>query len=135
MRVEEVPQDNENLYGDRYKSVQYAINDKGKYVQVKSVGIEPTNIALKQAWDDVNEDINQALLDVKNGEKSPIYYFMKKEIMDLKILSETTGISKWRIKRHFKPKVFSNIKPSIIDKYVKAFKLSDSKELYNLTKK
>lgn len=135
MKVEEVPQDNENVYGERCKAIQYAVNKNGKYEQVKSVGIDPVNTTLKQAWEDVETELSQALLDVKNKIKSPVYYFMKKEIMDIGILSETTGIAKWRIKRHFNPKYFLTLKPKTINQYLEAFKLTDKSELYNIIDK
>ena len=131
MKVNQVPQNNKNIYGDRCKTIQYAINEKGKYVPVKSVGLEPVNIALEQAWKEVETNIAEAKQEVEDGKKSPIYYFMKKEIMDIQILSETIGMPKWKVKRHLKPKVFSKLKPEILEKYAKIFKLRNIKELNN----
>ena len=106
MKKENVPQDDANVYDGKTKSIQYAVDEDGNYVQVKSIGLESANIVLELAWEEVNDEIKYALEDVKNEVKSPVYYFMKKEIMDISILSESTGISRWRIRRHLKPNVF-----------------------------
>jgi len=131
MKKKDVPQYASEIF-EGEKFIQYAVDEDGNYVQVKSDGLEVIETTLMQAWDEVNEEMKFALEDVKNDKKSPIYYFMKKEIMDIQILSETTGISSWKTKRHLKPNIFKKLKPEILEKYVKAFKLSDINELNNI---
>lgn len=125
MKENEVPQDDANIFDGKTKSIQYATDSNGKYIQVKSVGFEPSNIAIQRAWEEVQEKIDEALKEVKSGTKSPIYYFMRKEIMDISILSETVKIPKWRVKRHLKPKVFVKLNDKILKKYGDAFGLSN----------
>ncbi len=132
MKKNEVPQDDDNIFEGKTKSIQYAIDENGNYVQVKSTGFEAENIALKQAWDEVNEKIAEAYKLVKNGEKSPVFYYMHREIMDVAILAETVGLPKWRVKRHFKPKVFAKLKLKILEKYRKAFNLKTIDDLKNI---
>ncbi|MBN2668280.1 MAG: hypothetical protein JXR60_03540 [Bacteroidales bacterium] len=129
MKINEVPQDNANMLEGKTKEIQYALDENGNYQQVKSVGWEPKNIVMQQAWDEVNENIANALKEVKKGAKSPIYYFMHKNIMDLKILSEYTGFWKISIKKHFNPQHFNKLKPEQLQKYVEAFRLTSIKEL------
>ena len=99
MKKKDVPQYASKIF-EGEKFIQYAVDENGDYVQVKSDGLEVIETTLLQAWDEVNEEMKFAFEDVKNNKKSPIYYFMKKEIMDIQILSETTGISRWKTKRH-----------------------------------
>lgn len=129
MKENEVPQDDANMFEGKTREIQYAINKDGHYTQVKSVGWEPKNMILQQAWEEVNECTNEALELVKNGTKSPIYYFMHKNIMDLKILSEYTGFFRWAIKKHFKPEVFNRLSEAKLQKYVEAFRLHDINDL------
>ena len=132
MKKENVPQDDANVYDGKTKSIQYAVDKDGNYVQVKSIGLESANIVLELAWEEVNDEIKFAFEDVKNGIKSPVYYYMKKEIMDISILSESTGLPRWRIRRHLKPNVFLKLSDSILNLYKNVFNLDDIKELKEL---
>ena len=133
MKENEVPQDDANMFEGKTREIQYAVDESGHYKQVKSVGWEAKNVVMQQAWDEVNENIQAALEEVKNGNKSPIYYFMHKNIMDIGILSEYTGFFKWTIKRHFKPEVFQKLSDKKLKKYTEAFRLNNIDELKNFT--
>jgi len=135
MKTENVSQDDANFFEGKSSSIQYAVDENGNYTQVKSLGLEPSNIVLQQAWDDIKEESEHALEDVRKGLKSPIYYFMIKEIMDVKILSETTGLSRWRIKRHFKPRIFNKLSDKLLLKYIDAFKLKNVEDLKAISNK
>lgn len=135
MKANEVPQDDANLLEGKTRDVQYALDQNGKYVTVKSVGWEPKNTALLSAWEIENEKIAEALRLVQEGKKSPIYYYMKKCLMDVKLLSSYTGFSRFRIKRHFKPDVFKNLTNEKLDKYIYAFGLKERNELFKIIKK
>ena len=63
---------------------------------------------LKQAWEEVNEKAEEVKRKVLEGKLSPVAYYMEKNIMNLKLLSQYTGIPKWRIRRHLKPKIFQH---------------------------
>ncbi|OFX16852.1 MAG: hypothetical protein A2033_12510 [Bacteroidetes bacterium GWA2_31_9] len=132
MKKDNVPQD-EGFLGGKTRDVCYALDENGNYVQVLSVGWEPKNAALEQALNLVNEQIEDAREKVLKGQASPIFYFMEKNLMDLKILSQYTGISKWKIKRHFKPAKFIKLKDNVYKKYADTFNISVD-ELTNFTK-
>lgn len=125
MKKSEVPQDDENvLEGKMRGMINYAVDENGNFVQVQSSGWEPENVALKLAWEDVNERINTAFDLFKSGEKSPVYFYMEKSLMDLNILAAYMNKWQWQIKRHFKPSVFKSLNPEILEKYAKAFNIS-----------
>jgi hypothetical protein len=126
MKKAEVPQDNEGLLEGKLREVCYAVDESGNYTTVLSTGWTPKNAALKQAWDVVNEKIEEVKNKVLEGKLSPVAYFMEKNIMDLKLLSEYTGISKWRIKRHLKPKNFNKLDHETLSKYASAFETTIS---------
>ncbi|MCG8700231.1 MAG: hypothetical protein MI922_19415 [Bacteroidales bacterium] len=132
MKKEDVPQDDANMLGGVTRDVQYALDDDGKYVQVKSVGWEPKNVVMQQAWNHENEKIEQAREQVKNGEKSPLYYHMYRCLMTKKLVSAYTGYSRLKINKHFKPKVYEKLSDKILDKYVYAFGLKSVDELNNI---
>lgn len=124
MKKEDVPQDNSNLSKSNVKELCYAVDDKGNYITELSSGWEPKTIALQKSIEDINERIEQARLDVQNNKVSPILYFMELSKMDLAILADYVGMWKWRVKRHFKPSVFSKLNNNIISKYAEAFSIS-----------
>ena len=130
MKKEEVPQDKGNLSNKNMKELVYATDEKGNYTTSLSTGWEPKTIALSNAIEDINERIALAKNQVQNGEMSPIFYFMEVNKMDLDILSSYVGFWKWRVKRHFKPSVFSKLNDKILQKYANVFAISVS-ELKN----
>ncbi len=131
MKEKEVPQDQINIFGDKPPDVQYAIDKDGNYIRVKSAGWEPKNEVLRQAWEEVNENVEKARQVVAKGEKSPIFYFMNKNIMDISLLAEYTGLWRWQVKRHLKPGVFIKLKDSTLEKYKQAFRLDSIEVLKN----
>ena len=130
MKKEEVPQDKGNLSNKNMKELVYATDEKGNYTTSLSTGWEPKTIALSNAIEDINERIALAKNQVQNGEMSPIFYFMEVNKMDVDILSSYVGLWKWRVKRHFKPSVFSKLNDNILQKYANVFAISVS-ELKN----
>jgi hypothetical protein len=124
MKKEEVPQDEGNLSKSNMKELIYATDEKGNYTTTLSTGWEPKTIALTNSIEEINERIAIAKSQVKNGEASPIVYFMELEKMDPVILASYVGMWKWRVKRHFKPKVFEGLSDRILQKYAAAFNIS-----------
>jgi hypothetical protein len=123
MKKEDVPQDPSALVGVT-RDVCYVKDKDGKYTTDLSIGWDVKKQALDNAWDDIKERVEEAALQVKNGEISPIFYFMEKKLMDLTLLSSYTGFWKWTIKRHFKPSIFKSLSESKLNTYAKAFDIS-----------
>lgn len=123
MKKEDLPQDPSALEGVT-RDLCYVKDADGKYTTGLSKGWEVKKTALDNAWEDINERVTEAALKVKNGEISPIYYFMEKKLMDLPILAGYTGFWQFTIKRHFKPNVFKTLSKQKLEKYVKAFDIT-----------
>ncbi len=122
MKKEEVPQDPSAL--DKFtKEVCYALDEKGEYTTTLSRGWQVKADALGITWQDVEARINEARLKIKNGELSPIAYFMEVHMMDISILSAYTGFWQWTIKRHLKPQVFKKLSDKKLEKYAEAFQI------------
>jgi len=124
MKKEEVPQDQSNLSKSSIKELIYATDENGNYTTALSTGWEPKTIALSNSIDEINERIAFAKEEVANGKVSPIVYFMELNKMDLGILASYVGMWKWRVKRHFKPNVFKNLKGTMLQKYADAFDIT-----------
>ncbi len=124
MKKDEVPQDEGKLFNSNMKELVYAIDEKGNYITTLSTGWEPKSIALANSIDVINERIAAAKEQVKSGKVSPIVYFMEFSKMDIAILSSYVGIWKWRVKRHFQPKIFAKLNNKILLKYAETFNIS-----------
>lgn len=124
MKKEEVPQDKGNLSNKNMKELVYATDEKGNYTTALSTGWEPKTIALSNSIDEISERIALAKTQVENNEASPIVYFMEYSRMDVAILSSYVGMWQWRVKRHFKPKIFAKLSDKILQKYAETFNVS-----------
>ena len=124
MKENEVPQDKGNLSKSNMKELVYATDEKGNYTTALSTGWEPKTIALSNSIDEINERIATAKEQVKNGEVSPIVYFMEFSKMDIGVLSSYVGIWQWRVKRHFKPTIFAKLSNTTLQKYAETFNIS-----------
>ncbi len=129
MKKEDIPQDKGPL--SRYTDeVVYIKNKDGHYETALSSGWKVKNEALDNAWDDIKDRVKFAKDEVLAGRKSPIFYFMEKNLMDYNILSAYVNIWKFKVKRHMKPAVFSRLSKKTIERYAKVFEI-DSEELIN----
>lgn len=124
MKKDEVPQDKGNLSNKSMKELVYATDEKGNYTTTLSTGWEPKTIALSNSIDEISERIAIAKTQVENNEVSPIAYFMEVSRMDLGVLSSYVGMWQWRVKRHFKPKVFAGLSDAILKKYAESFNIT-----------
>ena len=120
MKKEDVPQDPSALVGVT-RDVCYVKDKDGKYTTDLSIGWDVKKQALDNAWDDIKERVTEAAAKVKNGEISPVFYFMELNFMYLTLLSSYTGFWKWTIKRHFKPFVFKTLSDKKLGIYAKTF--------------
>ena len=122
MNKKEVPQDNGVL--DHWHSIQYAVDENGKYTLVPSSGWEPVNIANDQAWGTIGEGLSKVIEKVSAGELSPLAYYMEKNLMDIALLAKYVRISRWRVKRHLRPDVFRRLPLTVLERYAKFFNIS-----------
>ncbi len=127
MQKKDVPQDFSKLSSKNMKELCYAVDENGKYTTELSTGWEPKTIALSNTIEDIEERVALAKQRVKNGETSPIEYYMELHRMDLPILASYVGLWKWRVKRHFKPSVFKKLSNKILEKYATVFDVSVEK--------
>jgi len=125
MTINEVPQDPRNIKpGDTLKKVVYAVDKDGNYTGVNSAGWEAENVVIKQAWDEIDENLADTERKVRAGTLSPIPYFMLKNLMDVALLARYAGKWQWQVKRHFKPEVFKTIDAAMLDKYAQIFNIT-----------
>src|SRR5690606_1305992 len=108
MKKSEVPQDQASTYAGQHKLL-YAVDERGQYSGVPSSGWEVESAATREAIAAIEQDRRAAWERGKRGESSPLEYHMYSRRMDLALLSQSTGLFQWRIRRHFRPAVFSRL--------------------------
>ena len=119
MRERDVPQEgNATLAG--YRKAVYAVADDGKVRLVPSRGWEVEEIVTRQAIDDLARLAREARERCRAGLTSPLEFHMYNARMDVALLSQTTGVWRWRIRRHFRPRVFSSLSKEIRQRYAEA---------------
>ena len=121
MKKSEVPQDPSSLSSKNITELCYATDESGNYSGVQSSGWEAKTLVLDKTLELLNERVEAAKRDVKQGKVSPLVYFMELNKMDISLLSAYTGFWKITIRRHFKPNVFKKIKMSKLKKYADVF--------------
>jgi len=126
MKLDEVPQEKKDFKdGDKApKKVLYVTNSDGSYTQTNSDGWEVENVALKQAWEEIDHQLEQSRERFLKGECSPIEYYMVKNRMDISILAAYVSKWQWQVKRHLKPSVFASLTESMLERYSKVFNIT-----------
>jgi hypothetical protein len=124
MKKDDVPQDDENLFEGKFKVVKYAVDDAGNYGTVGSVGWEPENTVLNQAWDEINKKVEAVKAKVEAGELSPISYHMEKNIMDIAMLGQYMDLSKRKVAAHMEPIGFNQLDEKTLSRYAEVFDIT-----------
>ena len=123
MKKDEIPQDPSPL--DKFtKEVCYAVDEQGNYTTGLSRGWQIKADALGITWEEAQARTANAREKVKNGEASPILFFMELNLMDVAIVAAYTGFWQWTVNRHLKPSVFKNLSDKKLQKYAELFDVS-----------
>lgn len=124
MKIEEVPQDRKYFEEGRLSDLTYAVDEGGHYRSMRSSGWDPKNEALEMTWDVVYERAEDTRREVLAGRLSPIAYYMVINLMDIKILADYVGLSRWKVKKHLTMRKFSSMSPALIEKYASVFNIT-----------
>ncbi|MDR1461132.1 MAG: hypothetical protein LBI78_05755 [Campylobacteraceae bacterium] len=119
MKIENTPQECNKTHAGAKKAL-YAQNEKGEYKITSSIGWKAEEIATLTALEELRRKEKEAKEAYFAGKLSPLPFYMYQKRMDLTILSCTSGICKWRVKRHFKPSVFAKLSNKTLSLYAEA---------------
>lgn len=125
MDIKDIPQDNSKIFRGQ-KKIIYATRN-GNYESGTTSGWDDEEFATQQAVEELNQQTEQALQAVKNGEKSPLYYLMYKYRFDEQSLAQATGFWQWQIRRHCKPEVWVKLSQKKLENYAGVFGVSVDK--------
>lgn len=124
MKIDQVPQDEKNLNEGKVAKLYYATDEKGNYAKVNSIGWEPETVAMEQAWEVVNSEVDEARKKVIEGKASPILYFLKKDIMTVSMVASYVGTWSFMVKLHMLPFFFNKLSRRKLEKYAYTFRIS-----------
>jgi len=124
MEKDQVPQDQENLNEGKLAKLYYATDDKGHYVKVNSIGWEPETVAMQQAWDVVNDEVEEARTKVLKGKASPLLYHMKKNIMTPSLVASYASTLGFMVRLHCYPYFFKRLSRKTLEKYAYTFRIT-----------
>ena len=122
MRHKDVPQDRGMTEG--LHEVCYAVDENGHYVLVPSTGWEPKTIANDQAWELIHEQVEDIYFQVQKGRISILAYHMTKNLMDISLLAQYAGFSRWRVWWHMRPWIFKRLREPVLIHYARVFGIS-----------
>ena len=123
MKTSEVPQEGNATLAGLRKAV-YARDVDNRIVTVASAGWEVEEIVTQQAADIFSAYADQARSRVLKGESSPLEYWMYARRMDIATFAQSSGMWRWRIRRHFQPTRFARLSPKLLDRYAHALGIS-----------
>ena len=111
------------LFNDGLPKAYYKHNDNGQYVlETNAPWAEKVSVALIISGNRANlEEIRKAVIA---GQKSPICYYMEMRQLTPGMLAKAAGISVFRVKRHFRPEIFAKLKPSVLNRYTNALRVT-----------
>lgn len=121
MKKSEVPQDESPISKHGSNELLYAVDEDGKLKPMQSIGWEAKTAVQNQNIENLNQRVIDAMQAVKEGNSSPILYFMELNKMDWSTLAAYMGSWVFLIKRHQKPKVFQKLSHKTLTKYAETF--------------
>ena len=119
MKRDEVPQDQAKAFMGLSK-VLYAEDEQGHYVAAPCNGWEAEEIVLDQALAEFERQATEAWQRARDGRASALEYHMYRQRMDLVLLAQSTGIARWRVRRHLRPGAFARLSPKLRARYAEA---------------
>lgn len=123
MKTTEVPQEGNATLAGLRKAV-YARDVDNRIVTVPSAGWEAEEIVTQQAAEIFSTHANEARARVLKGERSPLEYWMYARRMDIATFAQSSGVWRWRIRRHFQPARFARLSTKLLDRYAHALGIS-----------
>ncbi len=122
MKKDEIPQDKSPLES-MTPELYYVKNNNGSYGTALSTGWKVKNEALDDAWEMIHERVEDAKMAVTKGLKSPLFFHMEKNLMNLSLLSSYSGIPRIFVWLHMRPSVYKKLGARILCRYAKVFNI------------
>ena len=106
------------------KIVSYVADDQGKQELVSGAMWQPVDIVNRQAWQEIEKQIESSKTKVAAGRASCLHYYMTANQMDTNLLASYTRQSRWLVRLHMIPFFFSRLCAETLNKYGEIFQVS-----------
>lgn len=111
-----VPQDDSPTYAGHHKLL-YAVDEQGRYTGVPSSGWDVEAYATLLAVTELDRLRDGAWQRARDGRTAALEYHMYRKRMEPATLAATTGLWRWRIRRHFHPQRFKKLSDAVLQRY------------------
>ncbi|MEJ0099217.1 MAG: hypothetical protein WDO12_05495 [Pseudomonadota bacterium] len=119
MEKDAVPQDASPTYGGLRKLL-YAVDEKGEYTGVNSSGWDVESFSTELAVAELERLSREAWRRARDGITSALEYHMFARRMDFDTLASVSGVWRWRLRRHLRPRVFARLPDHVLQRYAQA---------------
>ena len=109
---------------DGLQTVSYTANSQGKLEQVKGPGWQPTGDVNRQAWQEIEKQIEQARNRVAAGRASCLYYYMVANQMSILLLARYSRQSPLLVLMHLIPFFFAILSETRLERYAALFQVT-----------
>lgn len=106
------------------KIVSYTCNDRGEYELVQQFAEQPVTVANRQAWEEIERQVERSRSEVLSGRVSCLHYYMTMALMDPGLLAKYAGLPRWKVRLHLFPFFFARLSAATLQKYADVFNIS-----------
>jgi len=124
MKREDVPQEG-NRTLDGHRKALYARDEQGRLQTVESAGWAVEELVTSMAVAEFRELAEEARRRVDAGQSSPLEFYMYQRRMDLQVLAQASGMWRWRVRRHLRPRPFRHAGHRALARYAEALGLPE----------
>lgn len=122
MKIDQVPKEGNKTHRGLNKAA-YAVDGEGNYKLVQTPGWDVEETVTMQAVEEFERLVEEATAEYAAGKASALKVHMYRSRMDLPMLAQATGLCRWRVKRHLKPKVFAKLGEKILGRYAEVLNM------------
>jgi len=119
MNTNKVPQDGS---GSIHKAM-YAVDRDGHYTTVESSGWQAQQTATDVAIAEFEHQLAAAHARCIAGHSVALEYHMYARRMDIATLADASGIARWRVRRHLRPRIFARLPQRTLARYAQALQM------------
>lgn len=114
----------DNGITDGLKIISYVSNHTGSQELVPGSMWQPVNIVNRQAWQEIESQIESSKTKVASGQVSCLHYYMTANQMDTGLLAKYTCQPRWLVRLHMVPFIYNRLRAGTLNKYAEIFKVS-----------
>lgn len=106
---------------DGLSTVSYVADTQGDQELVSGAVWQPVNIVNRQAWEKIEQHVEESKRKIAEGRVSCLCYYMAANQMDIGLLAEYTGQSRCLVRLHLFPFMFRRLGRTTLGRYAEIF--------------